>query len=111
MKRADNGLDDKAESAPPVGKHTQWLAKKAETKGWVPPAAETGHTTIRIGAKAKEIEEINLEESDNEGAQAQVGAKHAGKTAKSPKTKRQVLRPMKKDRQTVGGRQLGQLQR
>ncbi len=73
-----------------------------ETKGWAPPAAETSHTAVGMGAKAKEIKEIDLEELDDEGAQAQAGAKHAGKMAKSPKTKRRALMPMKKDRQTVG---------
>jgi hypothetical protein len=38
---------------------------------------------IGMGAKAKEIEEINSEELDNEGAQAQVGAKPAGKMEKT----------------------------
>jgi hypothetical protein len=37
-KRADNGLDDEAESALPVGERTQRLAKMAETKGWAPSA-------------------------------------------------------------------------
>jgi hypothetical protein len=60
------------------------------------------HTAIGMGAEAKEIKEIHLEELDNKGAQAQVGAKRAGKTAKSPKTKRQASMPMKKDRQAVG---------
>jgi hypothetical protein len=85
-----------------VGEHAQRLAKKAETKGWAPPAMEMGHTAIKMGAKAKEIKEINLEESDNEEAQAQVGAKCAGKTTKSLKTKRQASTPVKKDRQMVG---------
>ncbi len=71
--------DDEAELALPVGKRAQRPAKKAETKGWAPPATEMGHTAIGMGAKDKEIEEINSEESDNEGVQAQVGAKPAGK--------------------------------
>jgi hypothetical protein len=101
-KRADNGLDGEAESAPPVCDRTQRLAKKVETKGWALPAVETGHTTIWMGVKAKEIKKINSKELDDEGAQAQADARHAGKTAKSPKTNRWALTPMKKDRQMVG---------
>ncbi len=101
-KRADNGSDNKAESAPPVGERAQKLAKKAETEGWAPPATERGHTAVGMGAEAKEIKEIDSEESDDEGAQAQAGAKHAGKMAKTPKTKRRASTPMKKDCQTVG---------
>jgi hypothetical protein len=100
-KRADNGLDDKVESTPPVGERTQRLTKKAESKGWALPAMEMGHTAVGMGAKAKEIKEIDSEESDDEGAQAQAGAKCAGKTEKSPKTKRRALTPKKKDRQMV----------
>jgi hypothetical protein len=55
-----------------------------------------------MGAKAKEIAEINSEELEDEGAQSQAGAKRAGKTEKSPKTKRRASMPMKKDHQTVG---------
>jgi hypothetical protein len=101
-KRADNVLDDKAESALPVGEHAQRLAKKAETEGRVLPAAETGHAAVGMGAKVKEIEEIDLEELDDKGAQAQVVVERAGKTEKSSKTKRQALMPVKKDHQTVG---------
>jgi hypothetical protein len=94
-------LDDKVELAPPVSEHAQRSAKMVETKGWAPPATEMGHMAVRMGAKAKEIKEINSEESDNKGAQAQAGAKRAGKTAKSPETKRWASTPMKKDHQTV----------
>ena len=41
-----------------------------------------GHTAIWAGAKAKAIEEIDSEESDDEGAQARMGANRAGKTPK-----------------------------
>ncbi len=41
-----------------------------------------GHTAIWAGAKAKAIKEIDSEESDYEGAQARMGADHAGKTPK-----------------------------
>jgi hypothetical protein len=85
-----------------MGEHAQRSAKKAETKGWVPPAAEMGHMAVRMGAKAKEIKEINLDEFDVEGAQAQTIAKCAGKTAKSPETKRRTLMSRKKDHQIVG---------
>ncbi len=61
-------MDDKVELAPPVGERAQRPAKKAETKGWAPPAMETGHTDVGMGAKVKEIKEINSEELDNEGA-------------------------------------------
>jgi hypothetical protein len=56
-----------------------------------------------MGAKAKEIEAIDLEESEDKVAQAQAwaGAKCAGKMAKSLKTKRRASTPVKKDHQTV----------
>jgi hypothetical protein len=101
-KSADNGSDKEAELAPPVGKHAQRSAKKADTKGWAPPAMETGYMAAGMEAKSKEIKQIDSEELDDEGAQSQVGAKHNGKTAKSPKTKMRALTPMKKDRQMVG---------
>jgi hypothetical protein len=101
-KRAGNVLDNKTKPTLLVAECTQRLAKKAETKGQAPPAAKTGHTAIGMGAKAKEIEEINSEESDHEGAQAQAGAKRAGKTTKRPKTKRRASMPVKGGRQTIG---------
>jgi hypothetical protein len=94
-------LDDKADLAPPVGERARRLAKKEETKGWAPPAAEMGHTAVGMGAKAKEIKEIDLEDLDDKEAEAQVGAKRAGKTATSPKTKKRALTPVKKDHQMV----------
>jgi hypothetical protein len=84
-----------------VGECAQRPAKKVETKGWAPSATETGHTALGMGAEAKEIKEIDSEESGDEGAQSQAGAKRAGKE-KSPKTKWWASTPMKKDRQTVG---------
>jgi hypothetical protein len=101
-KRAGNVSDDETESTPPVGKRAQRSAKKVETKGRAPPATEMGHTAVGMGAEAKEIKEIDLEELDSEGAQAQVGAECTGKMAKRPKTKRRALMPMKKDHQMVG---------
>ncbi len=71
-----------------MGERAQMSAKKAETKGWAPPASETGHMAVGMGAGAKEVKEIDLEESDDKGAQAQAGAKRTGKMAKSTKTKR-----------------------
>ncbi len=94
-KRAGNVLDDKVEPAPLGVEHAQRLAKKAETKGRAPSAAKAGHTAIWAGAKAKAIKEINSEESDDEGAQAQMGANCTGKTPKRPRTKRRALTPMK----------------
>jgi hypothetical protein len=52
----------------------QRSAKKVETKGWAPSAAKVGHTAVWVGAKAKAIEEIDSEESDDKGAQARMGA-------------------------------------
>ncbi len=101
-KRAGNVSDDKAESVPPVVEHAQRSSKKAETKGQAPPAAEMGHTAVGMGAEAKKIKEIDLEESDNKGAQAQAGAERAGKMAKRPKTKRQASTPVKKDSRQSG---------
>jgi hypothetical protein len=90
-KRAGNVSDDKAE-LPPLGvKRAQRLAKKVETKGQVLLAVKAGHTAIWARAKAKAIEEINLEESDDKGAQARMGANCAGKTPKRPRTKRRAL--------------------
>jgi hypothetical protein len=65
------------------------------------PAVETGHTAVVIGAKAKEIEEIDSEELDNEGAQARTGANRAGKMAKRPRTKRRASMPVKGGLKTV----------
>ncbi len=94
-KRAGNVLDDKAEPASLGFERTQRLAKKAETKGRAPSAAKAGHTAVWAGAKAEAIEEINLEESDDKGAQARMGTDHAGKTPKRPRTKRRALTPVK----------------
>ncbi len=81
-KRAGNVPDDKAEPALLGVERTQRLAKKAETKRRAPSAAKAGHTAVWAGAKAKAIKEIDLEESDDEGAQAWMGADCAGKTPK-----------------------------
>jgi hypothetical protein len=81
-KRAGNVSDDKAEPALLGVECTQRSAKKAETKGRAPSAAKAGHTAVWAGAKAKAIEEIDSEESDDERAQARMGANHAGKTPK-----------------------------
>jgi hypothetical protein len=94
-KRAGNVLDDEAEPAPLGVERVQRSAKKAETNGWVPSAVKAGHTVVWGGAKAKAIKEIDSEESDDEGAQARMGADHAGKTPKRPRTKRRALMPMK----------------
>jgi hypothetical protein len=75
-------LDGEAEPAPLGVKRAQRLAKKAKTKGRAPSAAMAGHTAIWAGAKAKAIEEIDSEESDNKGAQARMGPDHARKTLK-----------------------------
>ncbi len=83
------------EPAPLGVERTQRSAKKAETKGRAPLAAKAGHTAVWEGAKAEAIKEINLEESDNEGAQARMGADRAGKNPKRPRTKRRVLTPVK----------------
>ncbi len=71
------------------------MAKKAETKGRAPSAVKVGHTAVWAGAKAKAIEEIYLEESDDERAQARMGTNRAGKTPKRPRTKRRALTPVK----------------
>jgi hypothetical protein len=84
-KRAGNVLDDEAEPAPLGVEHAQRLAKKAETKGQAPSAAKAGHTAVWAGAKAEAIEEIDSEESDDEGAQARMGA--AGRWEDSKKKK------------------------
>jgi hypothetical protein len=90
-KRVGNVWDDKAERAPLGVERTQRLAKKAETKGRALLAAKAGHTAVWVGAKAKAIKEIDSGELDDEGAQAQMGTDHAGKTPKRPRTKRRVL--------------------
>ncbi len=74
--------DDEAEPAPLGVERAQRSAKKAKTKGRVPSAAMAGHTALWAGAEAKAIKEINSEESDDEGAQARMGADRAGKTPK-----------------------------
>jgi hypothetical protein len=61
-KRAVNVSDDKAEPAPLGVERAQRSAKKTETKGQAPSAVKVGRTAIRAGAKAKAIEEIDLEE-------------------------------------------------
>jgi hypothetical protein len=94
-KRAGNVLDDKAEPAPLGVERAQRSAKKAEAKGQAQSAAKVGHTAVWTGAEAKAIEEIDSEESDNEGAQAQMGTDCAGKTPKRPRTKRRALTPVK----------------
>jgi hypothetical protein len=43
---------------------------------------------VWVGAKAKAVEKIDSEESDDEGAQARKGADRAGKTPKRPRTKK-----------------------
>ncbi len=77
------------------------MAKKAETKGRALSAAKAGCTAVGVGAEAKAIKEINSEESDDEGAQAWMGADCAGKMAKSPWTKRRVSTPVKGGRKTA----------
>jgi hypothetical protein len=94
-KRAGNVLDDKAEPALLGVEHAQRSAKKAETKGRASSTAKAGHTAVWAGAEAKAIEEIDSEESDDEGAQALMGADCAGKTPKRPRTKRRALTPVK----------------
>ncbi len=94
-KRAGNILDDEVEPAPLGVKRAQRSAKKAETKGRAPLAGKAGHTAIWAGAEAKAIEEIDSEESDDKWTQARMGADHAGKTPKRPRTKRQALTPVK----------------
>jgi hypothetical protein len=80
-----NISDDEAEPAPLGVKRAQRSAKKAKTKGRAPSAAMAGHTAVWAGAKAEAIEEIDSEESDDEGAQAWMGANCAGKTPKKVK--------------------------
>ncbi len=75
-------MDDKAEPAPLGVERTQRSAKKAKTKGRAPSAAMAGHTAVWVGAEAKAIKEIDLEESDDKGAQARMSADHAEKTPK-----------------------------
>ncbi len=77
-----NVSDDKAEPAPLGVERAQRWAKKAKTKGRAPLAAMAGHTAVWAGAKAKAIEEIDSEESDDKGAQARMGANRTGKTPK-----------------------------
>ena len=84
----------------------QRSAKKAETKGRAPLAGKAGHTAIWAGAEAKAIEEIDSEESDNERAQARMGADCAGKTPKRPRTKRGMLTPVKRWAARPPGRRL-----
>jgi hypothetical protein len=94
-KKAGNILDDEAEPAPMGVKRAQRLAKKAKTKGRAPSAVKAGHTAVWAGVEAKAIKEINSEELDDEGAQAQMGADCAGKTPKRPRIKRRALMPVK----------------
>jgi hypothetical protein len=70
------------EPAPLGVKRARRSGKKAETKGLAPLATKAGRTAIGVGAEAKAIKEIDSEELGEEGAQAQMGANHAGKTAK-----------------------------
>jgi hypothetical protein len=84
-----NVSDDEAEPAPLGVERAQRLAKKAKTKGRAPSAAMAGHTAVWAGAEAKAIEEIDSEESDDEGAQARMGADHAGNTPKKKKVEDQ----------------------
>ncbi len=91
-----NVLDDKAEPAPLGVERAQRSAKKAKTKGRAPSAAMAGHTAVWAGAEAEAIEEIDSEESEDEGAQARMGADRAGKTPKKrSRTKRRALTPVK----------------
>ncbi len=83
-----NVSDDEAEPAPLGVERAQRSAKKAKTKGRVPSAAMAGHTAVWARAQSKAIEEIDLEESDDEGAQARMGANCAGKTPKKKKKKK-----------------------
>ncbi len=77
-----NVSDDEAEPAPLGVERAQRSAKKAKTKGQAPSAAMAGHKAVWAGAEAKAIKEIDSEESDDEGAQARMGANCAGKTPK-----------------------------
>jgi hypothetical protein len=90
-------LDDEAEPAPLGVERAQGLAKKVETKGRAPLAAKAGHMAIWAEAKAKAVEKIDSEESDDEGAQAWTGADCTGKTKKKkrPRTKRRASTPVK----------------
>jgi hypothetical protein len=101
-KRAGNILYNKAEPALPAVECARRSAKKAETKGWAPPAAKTGHTAVGAGAEAKEIKEIDTEELDDKGAQAQASAVCTGKTAERPKTKRRASTPVNGGCKTIG---------
>jgi hypothetical protein len=78
--RADKVSDDKAEPALLGVERAQRSAKKAETKGRAPSAMKAGHMAIWAGAEAKAVKKIDSEESDDEGAQARMGADCAGKT-------------------------------
>jgi hypothetical protein len=80
-----NVSDDEAEPAPLGVERAQRSAKKAKTKGRAPSAAMAGHTALWAGAEVKAIKEIDSEESDNEGAQARMGADRTGKTPKKVK--------------------------
>ena len=73
-------MDDGAEPAPLGVERAQRSAKKAKTEERAPLTAKAGHMAVWVGAKAKAIEEIDSEESDDEGAQARMGADCAGKT-------------------------------
>jgi hypothetical protein len=75
-------LDVEAELAPLGVKRAQMSAKKAKTEGRALLAAKAGRTAVGVGAEAEAIKEINLEESDNKGAQARMGANCSGKTQK-----------------------------
>ena len=75
-------MDDNKEPALLGVERAQRSAKETKTKGRVPSAAMAGHTAVWAGAEAKAIKEIDLEESDDKGAQARMGADRAGKTPK-----------------------------
>jgi hypothetical protein len=104
--RAGNVSDDKAEPAPLGVERAQRSAKKAEAKGRAPSAANAGHMAVWAGAKAKAIKEIDSEQSEDEGAQARMGANRAGKTPKRPRTKRRALTPVKGWAARLPGRRL-----
>ncbi len=81
-KKAGNVSDDEA-SRPLLGVEcAQRPAKMAETKRRAPSATKASRTAVGAGAKAEAIKEINLEESDDEGAQAWMSADCSGKTQK-----------------------------
>ncbi len=73
-----NVSDDEAEPAPLGVERAQRSAKKAKTKGRAPSAAMVGHTAVWAGAEAEAIKEIDLEESDDKGAQARMDADRTG---------------------------------